>query len=56
MKGINDLVLNKASMLEALQYWADEQFNIALKVTNVEPDSSNDTFVVTVEETEAEPD
>lgn len=58
MKGTNELRLNTATMIEALQYWHDSKYLVEPKprVTNVENNSgySGGDFVVTLEVAEEE--
>ena len=52
MKGTNDLILNEATMIEAVQFWLDSKLvHQAPKVTNVKAvkDSYSSTFEVTLD-------
>ncbi len=40
MKGSNNLILNQATMIEAVQYWLDAQMVKAPKVTGVKRDTT----------------
>lgn len=54
MKGLNELNLNEATMIEAVQFWLDNQWasSVAPRVINVKPDSNGGyscIFIVTLE-------
>lgn len=50
MTGLNTLKLNQATMVEAVQCWAETQFKMSIKITQVSKDSqaygSVDCFIV----------
>ena len=52
MKGTNDLLLNQATMIEAVQFWLDSQMvNPVPKVMNVKVENPNQiqvTFTVSL--------
>ncbi len=59
MKGVNELILNEATMIEALQAWINAKMVTAdaIKVTSVEKVTGSDhysrTFKIIIEEVEA---
>lgn len=53
MKGTNRLVLNQATICDAIQYWLENEMlagDVNIRVTNVNYNSSDFTFDVTVVE------
>lgn len=52
MKGSNDLRINAATMVEAIQMWADATFKERVVVTSVKKDTNNQTegFIVSFRE------
>lgn len=49
MKGMNELVLNKASMLEAMSLWLEANFKQKLLAVDIEETKSQSSFTLKID-------